>query len=293
MAYEHAILRQLEQADFGSFEVPRLLSTRADATATSVPISCMEPGTRACMFHVIGGGAPDVRSPVTARSAGEATARLVRVLERVSVSDVPCPNPRFRDVYAACPGRTLEHAHVAAVMNGPEFEQDRMDAAYLLTELQRVHALASQQPLLPAQQIHADAHLDNFLTRDGHVTAVLDFEFSAHDWRVMEAAVGLTKYVATSGIDVRAMVAAYLEGYASAGGVFTEAECEFLPDGMVLRIVSNVVFFVGRATSTPPQDNIATLTSKVASYAKRCRWVEDNRTWLVQLAKGLLVTGKQ
>jgi hypothetical protein len=40
-----------------------------------------------------------------------------------------------------------------------------------------------------------DLHSDNFLTVDNVVSGVLDFEFTAFDWRVMELCVGLTKYV--------------------------------------------------------------------------------------------------
>ena len=58
---------------------------------------------------------------------------------------------------------------------------------------------------MPEQQIHADLHIDNFLIsyegdNNGLVTGLLDFEFSSHDWRVMELCVGISKYVASEGI---------------------------------------------------------------------------------------------
>ena len=104
----------------------------------------------------------------------------------------------------------------------------------------------------------------------------------------MEACVGLTKYVATDGIDIRASVAAFLAGYGAGGGRLTAAEARFVPDGMVLRILSNVVFFAGRATAQPPQDNIRTLVSKVVPYARRCRWIESNRDFVVAEASKLV-----
>lgn len=42
--------------------------------------------------------------------------------------------------------------------------------------------------LLPFFCSDADAHLDNFLAESEAVTAIIDFEFSSRDWRVMEIA---------------------------------------------------------------------------------------------------------
>lgn len=272
VAYEHRILLELERRFVAFFELPRLL--RSHRGTTAVAVSCMEPGTEACMFRVIRGQTAAVTSAATAASAGEATAVLVGAMLGLDLSSVPCPNPRFRDVFAACPGRLLTAAEVAAVMGGPEFDAVRDDTSYLLRELGRVHAAAAAAKQLPEQQIHADAHLDNFLVGDDErVSAILDFEFSAFDWRVMEAAVGLTKYIATAGIDIELMVQRYLEGYARAGSL-TAAECDFLPDGMALRVLSNVVFFVGRAVSDPPQVRAAIVFSAPSS---RCCFL---RSWI-------------
>ncbi len=104
----------------------------------------------------------------------------------------------------------------------------------------------------------------------------------------MEACVGLTKYVATEGIDIRASIAAFLAGYGAGSGRLTAEEAAFVPDGMVLRILSNVVFFAGRATAEPPQDNIGTLVNKIVPYAKRCRWIESNRDFVVGEAAKLV-----
>jgi homoserine kinase type II len=276
VAFEHGILEALRDSSL-PFQVPRLL--RAPGGATSVPITSMEVGTEACMFEPIPGATARVDSLRTAHSAGAAIARLVQRMAGIVLP--PSPNPLFRQVYSACPGRVLAPAEVERIVRGPEFEAVRGEAAYLLAELARVCAVADRQTKLPEQQIHADAHLDNLLAdADGEVTGILDFEFSARDWRVMEACVGLTKYVATQGIDIRASIAAFLAGYRAGGGRLTREEAAFVPDGMVLRILSNVVFFAGRATADPPQDNIGTLVNKMVPYAQRCRWIESNRDFL-------------
>jgi Ser/Thr protein kinase RdoA (MazF antagonist) len=53
--------------------------------------------------------------------------------------------------------------------------------AALLTELEAAEVLLATLHL-PEQQIHADAHTDNFLVEGDVVSGILDFEFSAFDW---------------------------------------------------------------------------------------------------------------
>ena len=76
------------------------------------------------------------------------------------------------------------------------------------------------------------------------VTGVLDFEFTAYDWRVMELCVGLSKYVGMENIEP--VFAEWVSGYSFAGGRLEAAEIELLPDLIILRILSNVVYFAGR-----------------------------------------------
>ena len=53
---------------------------------------------------------------------------------------------------------------------------------------------------LPETLIHGDVHYDNSLADEttGEVTGIIDFEFASYDWRAMEAAAGLSKYVGES-----------------------------------------------------------------------------------------------
>lgn len=47
----------------------------------------------------------------------------------------------------------------------------------------------------PLQLIHGDLHYDNVMVVGDSVSGVLDFEFCAYDWRAMELAVALSKWV--------------------------------------------------------------------------------------------------
>ena len=48
---------------------------------------------------------------------------------------------------------------------------------------------------LPMQLIHGDLHYDNVLCDEDSLRAILDFEFCAMDYRAMELAICLSKYV--------------------------------------------------------------------------------------------------
>jgi Ser/Thr protein kinase RdoA (MazF antagonist) len=74
----------------------------------------------------------------------------------------------------------------------------------------------------------------------------------------------------------------FVEGYALHGEL-TEQEMELIPDLINLRIFSNAVFFVGRHLAG--EDSLESLTSRAGAYAKRVKWVNANRTAIVNAIK--------
>jgi aminoglycoside phosphotransferase (APT) family kinase protein len=70
---------------------------------------------------------------------------------------------------------------------------------FLVSELNRIERVAESLIALqlPVQLIHGDLHYDNVLVCESGVSGVLDFEFCAHDWRAMELAICLSKYIAS------------------------------------------------------------------------------------------------
>lgn len=79
-----------------------------------------------------------------------------------------------------------------------------------------------------------------------------------------------------------ALITEFVSGYAK-NGELTTAEIEILPDLINLRIFSNVIYFTGRALAG--EDSIESLTSRAGSYAKRVRWVNANRSAIVDTVK--------
>jgi Ser/Thr protein kinase RdoA (MazF antagonist) len=81
----------------------------------------------------------------------------------------------------------------------------------------------------------------------------------------------LTKYVSEA--DPLPVITSFVRGFAQ-HGCLTAAECDAVPDLMTLRILSNVIYFTGRALAK--EDGIESLTSRAVAYAKRVRWLAAN-----------------
>jgi Ser/Thr protein kinase RdoA (MazF antagonist) len=280
--YEHLVLEMISKQFEGKeypFEVPTLIRTPEGLTYAPLTSSLVEANTEACMFKVIKGSIANVGSEGVALSAGAATAIILREMANMPPLPLPVPNPLFREIYKACPGQVITREQLGVLLHSAPFSHVAQEVDFLLLKLDEVDRHL-EHTVLPEQQIHADLHLDNFLVADDAISGVLDFEFSSKDWRVMDLCVGLTKYIAIDGIDIRRMIALYIQGYREAGGRLTAQEVAFVPLGIYLRILSNVTFFAGRALAVPPQDSVDTLVKKIIPYAKRCHWVADNTEWL-------------
>jgi Ser/Thr protein kinase RdoA (MazF antagonist) len=78
------------------------------------------------------------------------------------------------------------------------------------------------------------------------------------DFRAMELAICLSKYVSAE--DPLPYLADFIAGYRETMQL-TAAEIRAIPDLVTLRVVSNVVYFVGR--SLGGEDSITSLTTRV------------------------------
>jgi Ser/Thr protein kinase RdoA (MazF antagonist) len=83
--------------------------------------------------------------------------------------------------------------------------------------------------------------------------------------------VALSKYVSEK--DPLPFITTFVQGYANRGELSAK-EINAIPDLVTLRILSNVVYFTGRALAH--EDGIESLTSRAAAYAKRVRWLQAN-----------------
>eukprot|EP00667_Euglena_gracilis_P010721 EG_transcript_10926 len=273
VVWEHAILRQVNQQPL-SFETPRALPAKDGRSHV-----LLSSGAECCVFHVIPGTLAKTTSPF---EVGRATGELCTAMGNVKV-DMKGPIAPYWDVFAAhhhIGGRKeLFYAEVAA---NPAFEACREAMDYLVGQIRLMEAKLEQFHALdlPQQVVHGDLHYDNVMVVDDTVSGFLDFEFCAYDWRAMELAVALSKYVGEA--EPLPLIEEFVEGYCQFGRL-TPDEIAIIPDLISLRIFSNVIYFTSRAMAQ--EDGIESLTSRAPSYAKRVRWINDNRDAIVSAIK--------
>ena len=86
-----------------------------------------------------------------------------------------------------------------------------------------------------------------------------------------ELAICLSKYAGEK--DPMAFFVPFVRGFAAFGRL-NEAEVRALPDLIQLRVLSNVVYFVGRALAR--ESSIEDLTTRAQTYANRVNWLKQN-----------------
>ena len=280
--YEHSVLRQLHEAceaDPLPFAIPRYLPS----LTTGESMMQLEDGNQCCMCELIPGALPKTSDPTPLGRAVGLLMKAMGALDVEALEGESC-HPYF-EIYQAHP--TMDREKFYAYIEGPELDgcraaMDTMTEEFKVCDAFIERALATG---LPKQVIHGDLHYDNVLCdeRTGEVTGLLDFEFCGLDWRAMEVAVCLSKYVGED--DPFPQVEAFLKGFAEHGQLTAE-ECRGLPDMINLRVMSNCVYFVGRAIAG--EDSIDELTSRADMYAQRMVWVRDNRERIVDCILGAL-----
>jgi homoserine kinase type II len=203
---------------------------------------------------------------------------LMSVMSTIQLDRTPPIAPYYR-VYDVHQGIGGDKNKFHEYCQGSQFDACRQGITTLCQALLEIDAvietyLAADREHFPQHIIHGDLHYDNVLTDDqtGEVTGLLDFEFCTMDWRAMEVAVCLSKYVGEE--NPYPLVESFIDGFCEYG-TLTEQECAALPDLINLRVLSNCVYFVGRAISG--QDSIASLTSRADMYAQRVNWVTENK----------------
>lgn len=274
VAFEHAILNSLStKASQMSFKIPKFMPSLKDKTKTYVELS---NGASACIVDIIEGGLPKL---TCVRDIGRASGELNGFISNVKLDPSlgNGPTPPYFELFKVHHAITRDLFYKE--MASKSFDSVRQYADKMVKEIQLMEEKISQlQALnLPFCLIHGDLHYDNCLVKDGKVTGLLDFEFASNDWRAMELAICLSKYAGEKDSEGNSIAMPYfidfIDGFAEKGEL-TEPEIDAIPDLINLRILSNVVYFVGRALGG--EDDISSLTTRIANYCGRVDWIKNN-----------------
>jgi homoserine kinase type II len=300
--FEHLILEKLRSYHL-DYQIPvALRSLDKDET-----IERLSDGSYASLFHVISGELPGLH---LTREIGRASGQLSLIFQDLSMKltseELSMISTRpYYDLYGV--HESISREIFLEEANSILYQPCREEMNYLIERVLELESKLcdSHHLQLPIQLIHGDLHYDNVLVlfstteaaaavasrsddqigrQSGIVSAILDYEFCAMDWKAMELAICLSKYLAQP--EPFLFVIDFVEGYAegsrlNSGPYLSSLECELLPSLIELRILSNVVFFVGRIKAQ--QESVEILTGgKAGDYCQRLRWIEQNRERLVE-----------
>jgi Ser/Thr protein kinase RdoA (MazF antagonist) len=274
--FEHSILAKLKGQQL-SFSIPETIPSRSGAAFVK-----LSSGASACLFKAIRGGLPKLSKM---RDIGFCAGELSRAMSKITKADVPraCPTFPYHDIYKV--HRAVTRDLFFEQLKSSAFDDWRVFADEVENDLEQVESsIGLYHGSLPWSFIHGDLHYDNILVDEAGVTGLLDFEFSALDWRAMELAICLSKYCSEP--DPMVYFEQFVDGFA-VHGELSKAEIEAVPILIRLRILSNVVYFVGRALAG--EDLLSTLTSRIETYCKRLRWLKTNEAEIVGLIMGKFV----
>jgi homoserine kinase type II len=283
--YEHAVLIGLAQLAL-PFSTPVPIAAPNGESFLRLEVEeGKEAGKLASLFHFIVGERPDLDEVGQIHSLGRATAQLTKALHQLKLTLEPVYPAYYQlgladsvnelqEVIRFC-HEPSEHFHM--------WTEELCRLAELLTDF------VSEAPALqklPHQLIHGDLNASNALVgADNDIAALLDFEFTTMDLRVMEVAVCLSDLIVAEA-DLRQItwgkIEAYILGYGSAAKL-TLDEVAALPLLIQLRRLDVFVHFLGRYKNgiDPAEIVVEMITSAISVDS----WLQANGESLVALCK--------
>jgi homoserine kinase type II len=272
--YEHAVLLGLAKLAL-PFSTPiPVLAGNGESFLRLEMEEGQEVGKLACLFHYIAGERPDLEQVGQIESLGRATAQLALALQQLRLTLKP-EYPAYYQLGLAG-SATLFEGIVQFCQEPLEPFQQWRGELYRLGELLNLFAAeAPELQKLPHQLIHGDLNASNSLIgADQAVAAILDFEFTTMDLRVMEIAVCLSDLIAAEADSDQATwdkIEAYLRGYGSAAKLTLE-EVTALPLLIQLRRLDVFVHFLGRYKNGI--DSVSVVEEMIRSAIVMDQWLE-------------------
>jgi len=105
------------------------------------------------------------------------------------------------------------------------------------------------------------------------MSALLDFEFAAFNWRALEITVDLSKHAGEEP-DAMPCFDDHVDGHAKTGTLARE-EAEAVPDLINLHVLSNIVWFGGRHIAS-------SITARIQNCESRVNWIKENSDVIVK-----------
>jgi homoserine kinase type II len=253
------------------------------------PFITLSNSSHATLFYVIPGELAKLTNPYL---IGKASGELSNALSRIKFDEslnLKFTTPPYYEIWQAHESITRElfFSYLNFIENDENFKYKESinNLKFLKDEIIILETFIFKlfSLNLPIQLIHGDLHYDNILVENEKVTGILDFEFCAMDWRMMELAICLSKY-ASERDNALSIFELFIKGYfESFKEKITKEEADVVPKLIILRILSNTIYFVGRAIAE--EDSIEVLTERVEAYVNRIVWLKSNNDFIAEIIK--------
>ena len=288
--YEHAVLLGLAELALPFSTPVPVMAPSGETYLRLEEGEGREAGKFAALFHFIAGIRPELREVGQIYSFGRATAQLANAIQQLELSFEP-EYPCYYELGLA--GNQDRLSEVIRFCNEPT-EPFLKHTEPLRRIGEMLNEFAKEAPSLrklPHQLIHGDLNASNSLVGgDNGITALLDFEFTTRDLRVMEVAVCLSELILQE-VDTplqaaRDKIEAFLSGYGSVIKL-TPDEVKVLQTLIQLRRLDVFVHFLSRF-----RDGIDTsevMVEMITSAIAVDNWLQANGELLVAVSEKQLL----
>jgi homoserine kinase type II len=270
--YEHTVLTWLDKQDL-SFAVPAPIKTTDGRTLDQ------DTNGHYALMPLLQGHRPGHQNPHQIEALGAALGELHTVLNTYPTT----PRPHavlFNDLGNIHPLVPNPETLTPQDVGWPQTTLAETHCAWLREEIASLNTfLRETYNTLPKQVIHGDMAPSNTLYHNNQISAVLDFEFTGPDVRIIDIASGLKFSMRIwENDDPLEIGAHFFRGYQSKVKL-TEIERASLIDIMILRDVASVIWRLGLnlATNTIPD------TERIEDLRQSKTWLTTHRTQLEDL----------
>lgn len=279
IAFEHEILNALARSGF-SLRLPSpVKAPGSEQTFYTLVNEATGQKKVVALFRYLEGRNPVWGRPEQLSELGMAAGKMSQALAglKVPLDPVYPPYYQIQDAYPLCTPDKLLRMCISPPVRLHDVRNDMNELAYTLPAL--FDALAGMEHL-PHQLVHGDVNASNVLAdEEGRVCAVLDFEFTTWDLRVMELAVPLSDLLTIDRGEVWLWGAleSLIRGF-RAHAVLEPAELAALPQLVLLRSLDVAMHFISRMFEETDPPEVAAV--QIRKLRERMDWMKNNEARL-------------
>ncbi|NEW05640.1 phosphotransferase [Paenibacillus sp. SYP-B3998] len=278
--FEHTVLLALADQKL-PYQLPQPMRLQTGGTVLTIDAN---EGKLAALFTFTEGSNPLWDNAQQLHRFGETVGHLSKTLASIQVELKPEYPPYYK----------IEHIHPRCTpevikqfcLHPPEsFSKEITNLPYIWHRFEAFYEEIPKLMTLPHQLVHGDINGSNMLIDEqGHVVAVLDFEFVTRDVRVMELAVCVSDLIdpTLSEQKLYEVCSVFYEGYCSYINL-KEEEIRLLPLLIELRRLDVFVHFLGRYLDGVDAHRV--LIDIIHNTVQKVKWLEAYGPKLVNIFK--------